>query len=178
MLPVKGESTDVDNLGVAGAEPVFHHIDSGEVPWVEVKRQRNADGTTSSVWERWLAFSTDPLYLSLYARYDPGMIVRAHGHRSPHVLFVLDGGIWCGERWCPPGTHVELPLGAAFGPFRAGEEPALLFEVMLGDPRSWGADEDAFRALLARHGVEPLPDPPIELPAGMADLREQWAAER
>ncbi len=164
-------------LRVPGAVPTFHHVESGEVPWVEVKRQRNADGSTSSVWEQWLAFSTEPLYLSLYARYDPGMIVRAHGHRSPHVLFVLQGGIWCGARWCPPGTHVELPLGATFGPFRAGDEPALLFEVMLGDPRSWGADEAAYHATLADHGVEPLPDPDIELPPGMADLRAQWAAE-
>ncbi len=35
---------------------VFRHIGDDEGPWREVKRQRNADGTTSSVWERWLAF--------------------------------------------------------------------------------------------------------------------------
>ena len=75
----------------------------------------------ASVWEKWLAFSPDPQYLSLYGRYDPGMIVRRHGHHSPHVVFVLEGSIWCGDRLCPAGTHIELPEGAAFGPFRAGE---------------------------------------------------------
>ena len=48
------------------------------------------------------------------------MMVRRHGHYSPHVLFVIEGEIWCGDRRCPAGTHIELPFGAAFGPFRAG----------------------------------------------------------
>jgi hypothetical protein len=64
------------------------------------------------------------------------MMVRRHGHYSPHVVFVIAGEIACGDRRCPAGTHIELPLGAAFGPFRAGPEGATLFEVMLGDPRS------------------------------------------
>ena len=81
-------------------------------PWQEVKRQRNADGSTSSVWEKWFAFRADPPYLSLLGRYDPGMIVRRHGHRSPHVVYVIEGAIWCGDRLCEAGTHIELPEGA------------------------------------------------------------------
>ena len=157
--------------------PTFHHIDDDEVPWVEVKRQRNADGTTASVWEKWLAIGEDPPYLSLYARYDPHMIVREHGHRSPHVVFVLEGEIWCGDRLCRAGTHIELPHGATFGPFRAGDDGAVLFEVMLGDPRSWGADEEAFAEYVRTWGVEPLPDPPIELPGGLDDHRDRWGRD-
>ena len=102
--------------------------------WEEFRRQRNADGSTSSVWEKWLALSSDPPYLSIYARYDPGMIVRRHGHHSPHVVFVLEGELWVGDTRCPPGTHIELPFGAAFGPLRGGDAGAILFEVMMGDP--------------------------------------------
>ena len=40
-------------------------------------------GPTSSIWEKWLAFSPDPQYLSLYAKWDPGMVIRRHGHFSP-----------------------------------------------------------------------------------------------
>ena len=76
---------------VEGKEPVFRHLDDPDVTWQAVKRQRNADGTESCVWEKWLSFSSDPQYLSLYAKYDPGMIVRRHGHFSPHVLFVIEG---------------------------------------------------------------------------------------
>lgn len=156
-------------------EPVFRHLDDDDVPWQQVKCQRNADGSTSSVWEKWLAFSADPPYLSLYARYDPGMIVRRHGHNSPHVLFVLEGAVTIGDRNCPAGTHVELPHGAAFGPIRAGDGGAVLFEVMLGDPRSWGDDPDAFARVLAEHGVEALPDPPLEFPPWLADQRAHWS---
>ena len=160
---------------VPGREPVFRRFDDPDVPWQRVKAQRNADGSESSVWEKWFAFSADPQYLSLYARYAPGMIVRRHGHNSPHVVFVIEGGAWFGDRWCPAGTHVELPRGAAFGPIRAGDEGAVMFEVMLGDPRSWGDRPELVEALRAEHGVEELPDPEIELPEWLADERSRWA---
>ena len=83
---------------VDGLEPTFRHLDDPEMPWQAIKAQRNADGTVSQVWEKWLAFSPDPQYLSLYARYDPGMVVRRHGHFSPHVVFVLEGEVSFGDR--------------------------------------------------------------------------------
>jgi hypothetical protein len=145
--------------------------------WQEVKSIRNADGSTSSVWEKWLAFSPDPQYLSLYAKWDPGMVIRRHGHYSPHVIFVIGGEMWCGDRHCPAGTHVELPLGAAFGPFVAGPEGTVLLEVMMGDPRSWGDQPELFVEALARRGAEPLPDPQIDLPEWLVDLRSRWVVD-
>ena len=56
---------------VPGLEPTFRHLDDPDVPWQQVKAIRRADGTVASVWEKWLAFSPDPLYLSLYAKWDP-----------------------------------------------------------------------------------------------------------
>jgi hypothetical protein len=165
------------DVKVPGLEPTFRHLDDPDVPWQEVKRIRRADGTTASVWEKWLAFSPDPAYLSLYAKWDPGVVVRRHGHFSPHVLFVVSGEMWCGERHCPAGTHIELPLGAAFGPFVAGPEGTVLYEVMMGDPRSWGDDVEAFERVLAAQGAAILPDPEIELPDWLADLRDRWQTE-
>ena len=43
---------------------------------------------------------------------------------------------------------------------------------MMGDPRSWSDDPDAMTKILEEHGVTQLPDPPIELPAGLKDLRK------
>lgn len=160
---------------VPGREPVFRRFDDPDVPWQRVKAQRNADGTESSVWEKWFAFSNDPPYLSLYARYDPGMIVRRHGHFSPHIVFILEGDAWFGDEHCPAGTHIELPLGAAFGPVVAGDEGCVMFEVMLGDPRSWGDEPERFEAALAARGAEALPDPPLEFPPWLQDLRAHWA---
>jgi hypothetical protein len=162
------------NPKIPGKEATFRHLDDAEVKWQQVRRQRNADGSESSVWEKWLSFSADPPYLSVYAKYDPGMIVRRHGHFSPHVVLVIEGDVWFGDRHCPAGTHVELPLGAAFGPVRAGPQGATMFEVMMGDPRSWGDDPAAFEKVLAEHGVEPLPDVELDFPPWLEDLRAHW----
>jgi hypothetical protein len=161
-----------------GLEPTFRHLDDPDVPWQQVKRIRRADGTEASVWEKWLAFSPDPPYLSLYARWDPGMVIRRHGHYSPHVLFVIAGEMWCGSRHCPAGTHIELPFGAAFGPFTAGPDGTTLLEIMMGDPRSWGDDPEAFTRALAAQGAEPLPDVPLDFPPWLTDLRDRWTADK
>jgi hypothetical protein len=158
-----------------GLGPVFRHLDDGDVPRQAIKSQRNADGSVSHVWEKWLSFSPDPQYLTIYAKYDPGMVVRRHGHFSPHVVFVLEGEVTIGDRSCPAGTHVELPLGAAFGPIVAGRDGAVMFEVMMGDPRSWGDRPEAYEEALAAQGAEAMPDPPLEFPAWLSDLRAHWS---
>lgn len=163
------------NAADPAPQPTFRHLDDADVPWQFVKAQRNADGSTAYVREKWLAFSPEPQYLSLYAEYDPEMVVRRHGHNSPHVVFVIAGELMVGDRVCPAGTHIELPHGAAFGPLVAGPQGCTLFEVMLGDPRSWGDDPAAFKRALAERGAAPLPDPPIDFPAWLEDLRAHWA---
>ena len=40
---------------------------------------------------------------------------------------------------------------------------------------SWSDDEDSMVALLAARGAERLPDPPIDLPGGLQDLRQVYA---
>ena len=160
---------------IPGLGPTIKHLDHPDFPWQKCRAQRNADGSESFVHEKWLAFSPDPQYLSIYAKYDPGMIVRRHGHFSPHIVFVFEGSVMCGEVACPAGSHIELPLGAAFGPFVAGPEGAVMYEVMMGDPRSWGDEPEVFQAALDAHGVTPLADPPLDYPAWLQDLRTHWA---
>jgi len=162
---------------IAGREPAFtdRRNDDDGIPYIKVRSQRNADGQEAHVWEKWVAFSVDPLYLALFARWDPGMIVRHHGHYSPHTLTVLAGSFRCGDRELGPGAHIELPFGASFGPFEAGPDGVELYEVMMGDPRSWSDDEESLRQLLAQRGAVQLADPPIELPAGLEDLRAVFA---
>ncbi len=65
-----------------------------------------------------------------------------------------------------------------FGPFAAGPEGVELYEVMMGDPRSWSDDIGSLKRWLADRGVEQLPDPPIELPAGLEDLRAVFSGEQ
>jgi len=62
-------------------------------------------------------------------------------------------------------------LRAALGPFVAGPDGVELFEVMMGDPRSFPADLASYEQFLADRGVEQLPNPPIDMPAWLEDTR-------
>ena len=147
----------------------FRHLD--ELEWQQVRAQRHADGSTRSVWDKWFVLSQDPPVVSLLTRWDPGVVVHRHGHHGHQVNYVIAGGMWCGERWCGPGTHIDLPLGAAIGPMTAGPDGVEIFEVTFGDGRSWEADRAGFEALLAERQITPLPNPPIALPDWLPDRR-------
>lgn len=149
--------------------PRIVHVD--DVAWQEVRRQQHGPdpARTASVYERWL--DTDGGFLSLYARWDPGMMVQPHGHNSDHVVFVLEGSMTCGDVECRPGTHIGLDHGDDFGPFVAGPDGVVLFEVMMGDPRSFPARQDEWHALLAERDVRLLPNPPVVIPGGLEDTR-------
>ncbi|MDG2333889.1 MAG: hypothetical protein P8Q97_06655 [Myxococcota bacterium] len=144
----------------------FRHAD--EEKWHEV-RALEANGKRISVFEKWLEFT--PKMLSLYAKWDPGMMIHRHGHNGDHILFVLAGEMMCGDVKCTQGMHITLEHGAAFGPFTAGPEGVELFEVMIGDPRSWPADPEGFEALLKERKTRKLPNPPIDLPVWLEDTR-------
>jgi hypothetical protein len=144
----------------------FRHADDEK--WQEVRAQQHGDRRVS-IREKWLEFT--PSFLCLYAKWDPGMMVHKHGHNSDHILFVLEGEMMCGDVRCTKGMHITLEHGAAFGPFIAGPDGVELFEVMMGDPRSWAADPAGFEALLAEKGVKKLPNPPIDLPDWLVDTR-------
>jgi hypothetical protein len=147
-------------------EPVFRHADA--LPWQEVRAQQHG-ARRASVREKWLEFT--PQILTLYARWDPGVVVHRHGHNSDHLVFVLEGEMLCGEVRCTKGMHIWLEKGAALGPLIAGPQGVELFEVMLGDPRSWPADPEGFAKLLAERGIEQLPNPPIAMPEWLEDTR-------
>ena len=147
--------------------PRFRHADDEK--WHEVRAIQVGE-RRASVWEKWLDFT--PKFLSLYARWDPGMMIHKHGHNSDHIISVIEGEMSCGDLRCTPGMHITLPHGETFGPFVAGPEGVVLFEVMMGDPRSWPADPAGFEKLLAEKGAKRLPNPPIELPEWLEDTRD------
>jgi len=146
--------------------PRFRHLD--DLKWQEVRRQQHGE-RVASVFEKWMEFSDR--YLSLYAKWDPGMIVQAHGHNSDHVVFVLEGEMTCGDVVCTAGTHIALDQGDTFGPFVAGPHGVVLFEIMMGDPRSFPKDLDAYERFLTERGVAQLPNPPIDMPDWLEDTR-------
>jgi len=151
----------------SGGEPrlAFRHVE--EEKWYEVKAQMHGDRRVS-VWEKYLEWS--PERVCLYAKYDPGMVIERHGHMSDHIVFVLEGEITIGDQLCTAGMHVTLEKGAVFGPIVGGPEGALLYEIMMGDPRAVPADNELYEKICAERGVTPLPNPPLEMP--------DWVGER
>jgi hypothetical protein len=155
-------------------EPTFRHVD--DIEWTEVQRQRNADDSVSVIRERWPIIRPD--FLSAYVCYEPGMVVRRHGHRSNHVVFVLGGGGWIGGDWCRAGTHIHVPLGAAFGPLVAGPVGLTCWELSFGEFGGWGDQPELYQREIEARGVTPLPDPPLDLGDWFVDPRGDWGAAR
>ena len=147
--------------------PRFSIIHESDVPWQEVRAQQHGDRRVS-VHEKFLEWSGDRMVV--LGHYDPGMIIERHGHRSDHLVYVLEGSVDIGGRHCPSGTLIVLEEGAAFGPLVADEdEGCIMFETWLDDPLPVPADEDGFRSLLAEHCVEQRPDPPFDPPDHLED---------
>src|ERR1700712_3792947 len=126
---------------IEGVEATFWHVD--EIDWTEFQRQQNADGTVCVVREKWPIMRPD--FLSAYVFYEPGMVVRRHGHRSDHVVIVLDGGAWIGGRRGPPGTHIDVPLGALFGPIVAGPDGVTCWELSFGEFGGWSDETELYQ---------------------------------
>src|SRR5260370_8253626 len=95
--------------------PRIRHLD--DFGWQEVRRQQHGDRTVS-VREKWLDFS--PRFLSLYAEWDPGMIVQPHGHNSDHVVFVVAGEMTCGAVRYSPCAPLALHPADTSAPSLAG----------------------------------------------------------
>jgi hypothetical protein len=142
----------------------------------EVRAQQHSDGSRRSVWDRWFVINREPAFVSMHTQWDPGVVVHKHGHYGAHIMFVLQGGLWCDDEWCPAGTHIDVPFGSAGGPYIAGPDGVEIFEFTIGDGRSWEADPAGFAKLLRERGVVPLPNPPIDLPDWMEDRRSDQAA--
>jgi hypothetical protein len=140
-------------------EPRYRHAD--QVEWQEVKVQDHA-GRRVAVREKWMEWT--PKCLTIVGKWDPGMIVRKHGHLSQQIIYVTGGSMTVGGVECTKGMHIVLEEGAAAGPMIAGPEGVEVFEIMMGDASSWSNDQQAFEDLLAEEGVVALEPPPLNLP--------------
>ena len=138
----------------------FVHMD--DVPWTEVIAQLHGERRVSA-HEKFLEWTSQRMVV--LGRYDPHVVIERHGHKSDHLVFVLEGDLMVSDRHCPRGTLIVLELGAVFGPLVAGEKGALLFETWAGDPAPVPADKEGYYALLAERGITRLTPPKIERPA-------------
>jgi hypothetical protein len=150
--------------------PRLAFVHEADVTWQEVLAQRHGDRRVS-VHEKFLEWT--PERMVVLGRYDPGVVVERHGHKSDHLVYVLEGELCVGDRTCAPGTLIVLEVGAAFGPLVAGAQGALLFETWAGDPGPVPADKDGYYALLRERGIERLSPPPIVRPPSAPPGRDR-----
>ena len=136
---------------------VFRHIDN--VPPQEVVAQLHGE-RRAGVRCSFLEWS--PSRTVIYTEYDPGLTLEVHGHRSDHVIYILDGLLNVGDVACPPGTMILLEYGAVFGPLVAGPDGTRLVEFYTGDPRPVSVDPAGYLALLAERSITQLPNPPFD----------------
>lgn len=155
-------------------EVTYRPVD--EITWTPVQRQRNADGSESVIRERWPVIR--PGFLSAYVHYESGMVVRRHGHRANHVVILLDGDAEIAGGRSTAGTHLHVPLGAAFGPLIAGPDGVTCWETSFGEFGGWGDEPELYDDAVALRGVTPLPDPHIELGDWFVDPRGDSGAVR
>jgi hypothetical protein len=133
-------------------EPVFVNLD--EITWLETKAQMQGARRVSV---RNKIVRGGPAGTFIYTKYESGMVIEEHGHRSNHIVFILQGSATFGDVECPPGMAIFLEQGATFGPIVAGPEGTELVEFYSGDPMSVSVDPAGFSALLAERGIAPLP---------------------
>lgn len=115
--------------GAARATPKVDGLDErvthlAELPWTDlaagVRTKRPID---------------EPAFESALVEHAPGASRPRAVRQAQHLVLVVDGGVHVADRWCPAGTHVEVPAGVAFGPVTAGDDGARLFEMTDGDHR-------------------------------------------
>jgi hypothetical protein len=136
--------------------PSITHQD--DLPFIEVARQRLADGRVVSVREKW--FELTPRLVAFYSVWDAGALGPLHGHTGDHTVYILDGSISVGDTVCGAGTHITLEWGDVFGPQIAGPDGCTMYGVIAGTGRPF-LHTATWKAFLAEQGAEELA---IELP--------------
>jgi hypothetical protein len=147
-------------------QPQVSFVHGDDVEAIAVKSQVR-DGQERSVWLKFLELT--PEAAVFHTRYDPGLVLERHGHKSDHYVFVISGEVTFDAEVCRAGTLVRLPRGATFGPMWTGDEGAEILEIYLGDCRPEPADKDEWHGIMRTHAIDELPNPPLPVPAWFGD---------
>jgi len=136
---------------------IFRHVD--DVAGQEVRAQLHGDRRAGV---RCWFLEWSPSRMVIFTEYEPGLTLEVHGHRSDHVIWILEGSLAVGDVDCRPGTMILLEHGATFGPLVAGPLGTTLLEFYTGDPRPVSTDPAGYEALLAERGIVSLPHPEFD----------------
>ena len=77
------------------------------------------------------------------ARYDAGMVVKAHWHPCNEILYITHGQITIGDETYGPGTTLAIDEGTVYGPIEAGPEGAQFLTIRDRHPKGLMKPQDA-----------------------------------
>lgn len=129
----------------------FYHVD--EIASHEPVAQMHGDRRVG-VHCRILEWNADR-FIS-YTKYDPGLILARHAHKSDSFVFVIDGAVDVGSRHCPAGTLIVLDKHIFFGPLVAGPDGCTILEAYGDDVTSVHEDDAEYQRMLAARGIASL----------------------
>lgn len=147
--------------------PTVSYVHDEDRDYVDVKSQKQGERKVS-VWLKML--DLEPERAFFHTRYDPGLVLQRHGHRSDHYVFVIAGTVFFDGERCRAGSLIKLPLGATFGPIVVGDEGAETIEVYFGDCRPVPARSAEWDSIKRERGIVELPNPVLDVP--------EWFGER
>jgi quercetin dioxygenase-like cupin family protein len=99
------------------ADYVAFHID--EHPWHEVARGGVMERTGGKARRKILSEAETGLSVNM-GEYDPNIVVDAHSHDQPELMYILDGEVTVGGRQCRAGTVLRIPANTVYGPLESG----------------------------------------------------------
>jgi len=137
----------------------FYHVN--DVPWKEAIPQMHGERRVAAHLKI-LEWNKDRMVS--YTKYDPGLILRRHGHKSDSHIFIIEGDVTIGGRPCPTGTLIVLDKDTFFGPLVAGPNGCVFLESYGTDIGSIHESDEEYEQLLSKNGVQQVEfknfDPP------------------
>ena len=71
-----------------------------------------------------------------FSEYDPHVVIEAHSHDQPELMYVLDGEFTVDGQRCGPGTVLRFPARTTYGPLTAGPQGTRFLVVRPGQART------------------------------------------
>ena len=97
---------------------VFHESDE---PWAAPLSGGVMERSGGRSRRKVLSDDGSGLFVTL-GQYDPHVVIEAHSHNQPELMYILEGEVTVGGRHCPAGTVLRVPAGTLYGPLEAGPQ--------------------------------------------------------
>lgn len=115
-----------------GGVATFHE---SEVPWAGPLVGGVMERTGGRARRKLIGDPDLGLYVTL-SEYDPNVVIEAHSHDQPELMYVLEGEFTVDGRRYGPGSVLRFPAHTVYGPLVAGPQGTRFLVVRPGQTRT------------------------------------------